>query len=164
MIPSLPTMHSTTKFRLTVYWFWKAFDKLDYNLLFDKLLGIHETLLRWLCFYEQNRTQRLSVQTFGFCAYINTSVVPQGPHLGSLLFNIFINDVKYCFRFSLCLLFVNDIKIVNITVYDDIMNKLYINIDRYCSITFTKNRNFMSYNYRTKNYLNAYHRWRTLVT
>ena len=91
--------------------FKKAFDRVDHFLLIDKLSGIgfRGRLLRWLFSYLSGRVQLntclLSRKIFA------TSGVPQGPHLGPLLFLLFIDDIRQILQNSEFLLFADDLKI-----------------------------------------------------
>ncbi|KAI8432988.1 hypothetical protein MSG28_013870 [Choristoneura fumiferana] len=94
----------------------KAFDKISHSLLIIKLeaVGIHGDLLRWLESYLRNRTQAVAVKGYLSSFVPITSGVPQGSHLGPLLFNIFINDVTACIVNSHILLYADDTKIFKI--------------------------------------------------
>lgn len=93
--------------------FSKAFDRVQHDVLIAKLskLGIHSTLLKWLSSYLTGRTQRVKIRDCISRRIYVRSGVPQGSHLGPLLFLLFINDVVKVFRFSHCLLFADDLKI-----------------------------------------------------
>ena len=75
----------------------KAFDTINHNLLLAKLEahGFSMTSLKLMQNYLSNQFQRTSVNTsFSDWKEIETGV-PQGSILGSLLFNIFLNDTFY---------------------------------------------------------------------
>lgn len=91
----------------------KAFDRVNHDLLILKLnkLGVGDPLLSWIRSYLNNR--KLTVVTNGFRSdeYIPKSGVPQGSHLGPVLFLLFINDINQCIRYSKFLLYADDLKI-----------------------------------------------------
>jgi len=92
-----------------------------------------------------------------------TSGVPQGSHLGSLLFSIFINDISSYICNSKYLQFADDLKIYRpvVTVDDCVQlqgdidglqrfcdeNRLVLNVDKCAHITFTRNKDRINFNY-----------------
>lgn len=153
--------------------FSKAFDKIHHNTLLVKLenIGVHGSLLRWVTSYVQNRSQCVKINNVT-SSYINiTSGVPQGSHLGPLLFSLFMYDIGQCFVYSNYCLYADDLKVYK-TICDindctnfqsDLcrfqnyckLNKLYLNIDKCHYITFSR---------LTINYLFPYHINNTLLT
>ena len=93
--------------------FKKAFDRVDHFLLIDKLSGIgfRGSLLRWLFSYLSGRVQRVRVGDVLSREIFATSGVPQGSHLGPLLFLLFIDDIRQVLLNSEFLLFADDLKI-----------------------------------------------------
>lgn len=92
--------------------FSKAFDTVDHETLLDKLYqyGVRDKALDWIRSYLSDR--RLQVRVNGHISneYYATTGVPQGSHLGPILFIIFINDIGEKFE-SEYLLYADDLKI-----------------------------------------------------
>lgn len=75
--------------------FFKAFDSINHWSLIYVLdrLGVGEPLLSWLGSYLKNRSQFVSLFGNKSDKFSVSSSVPQGNHLGPLLFTLFINTV-----------------------------------------------------------------------
>jgi hypothetical protein len=149
--------------------FSKAFDKISHRVLLEKLwsAGIHGDLFRWIKSYITNRSQAVSIKGFLSDYLYIPSGVPQGSHLGPLLFTLYINDIGNVVSSSDHLLYADDAKIYKIikTVDDccklqeDINsiaaycdnNQLFLNPDKCNIITFTRNRNPILHMYSLNN-------------
>lgn len=91
----------------------KAFDSVPHSMLGRKLrkFGFHGRFYSWLGSYLAGRVQYVKIgSTLSFPVPV-TSGVPQGSHLGPLLFLIFINDIKLVIRSVRFLLFADDLKL-----------------------------------------------------
>lgn len=149
--------------------FKKAFDKIDHELLLNKIAfnGIHGNLLRWFVSYIQNRSQKVVINGFQSRSIVATSGVPQGSILGPLLFIMFINDIKKCFNNSNFLLYADDLKIYktiksiedSICLQQDLdrfmtychTNKLQLSVPKCNYINYTKNKNIIKHTYNLGN-------------
>ena len=98
--------------------FGKAFDKVQHNILFDKLegIGIRGKVLLWLESYLCNRSQRVMVGNSFSDWTVVKSGVPQGSVLGPLLFLICTFDCPSSSDYSLHKL--NDIENISSFAYD----------------------------------------------
>lgn len=149
--------------------FSKAFDKINHNLLLDKLskAGVHGDLLRWIKSYISNRLQAVSIKGFISDYRSVSSGIPQGSHLGPLLFNFYINDIGNNLSNSNYLLYADDAKIFNvirnesdcvslqrnITALAEYCseNQLFLNVNKCFIISYTRKRNVITYNYHLNN-------------
>ena len=92
--------------------FAKAFDKVPHKRLIEKLskCGLRGPLLRWISDYLSGREQMVKISDIYSLSYLASSGVPQGSHLGPLLFLFFINDVASVLKYCRFLLFADDAK------------------------------------------------------
>ena len=145
--------------------FSKAFDRVPHNILLHKLkmIGLDEPLLSWCKSYLSDRRQIVKIGTFLSKIIHVPSGVPQGSHLGPLLFNIFINDINECFTTCLFLLFADDLKLSCIIKSPDDCGKLQYDLNNlvdWCEIngmelnptkckimTYTRSRNTIDSDY-----------------
>lgn len=138
--------------------FSKAFDKLNHKILLQKLMvfGSDFIPVAWIASYLCSRKQYVKISGDDSFVYNVPSGVPQGSHLGPILFIIFIDDVVQCFNFCRCLLYADDLKIyANINAFTDterlqhelnifcdwcILNKLSLNANKCKVLSFTRTR------------------------
>lgn len=149
--------------------FSKAFDKVHHGTLLVKLenFGIHGNLLRWIESYLANRSQMVKINNATSKTIAVTSGVPQGSHLGPLLFSIFISNIDQCFKNSEFLLYADDLKFFKIIespahqllLQSDVdrltdfclHNQLFLNIKKCSYIIFSRKHTILNFNYQINN-------------
>lgn len=150
----------------TVYTdFSKAFDSVNHNVLIHKLkcFGFHSSMLRWISSFLRNRVQLVKLDSIHSNPFHCCSGVPQGSHLGPLLFIMFINDITSVLSYSQCLLYADDLKLflsissINdcIKLQSDIdalsiwckVNCLHLNIAKCNVTTFSRSSNPIIHRY-----------------
>ena len=90
--------------------FAKAFDSVNHNLLIYKLakLGLSGGTLKWILSYLSDRELQVKIKGNLSDPFVAPSGVPQGSHLGPLLFILFINDINNELRYVIVLIFADD--------------------------------------------------------
>ena len=149
--------------------FQKAFDKVDHNILIEKLheIGFSSQLVQLLESFLLNRKHLVQFNGFISEKFTPTSGIPQGSNLGPLLFNIFINDVQDVIFNSNVLMYADDLKIYKqISCMSDSRllqgdldrlgkwcenNNMFLNVAKCHVLTFNKIRNVFEYNYELEN-------------
>jgi hypothetical protein len=93
--------------------FSSAFDKVNHRILLRKLAGygVIGSLNKWFGSYLAGRSSTVVINGYASKPYEATSGVPQGSHLGPVLFLIFINDIVDSVHHSECSLFADDMKV-----------------------------------------------------
>lgn len=149
--------------------FSKAFDKINHDILIKKLMeiGVHGSLLRWIDSYLRNRSQAVCVR--GYCSSFLPvpSGVPQGSHLGPLLFSIYLYDIGNYLANTSHLLYADDTKIYreisnindcnalqsDLSCLSDycFQNQLFLNENKCHVISYTRKKNYIHHRYSINN-------------
>lgn len=91
--------------------FTKAFDRVSHTLIIDKLnrMGLPSWIIRWLQSYLNDRKAYVKHGQNISSLFNVTSGVPQGSHLGPILFILFVNDLNIVLK-SNKVMFADDLK------------------------------------------------------
>jgi len=143
----------------------KAFDLLPHSIILLKLrmLGFPCLFLKWVQSYLLDRSYTVIFRSAKSSPFKANSGVPQGSHLGPLLFIISINDVVSKILNSNVHIYADDMKIFRkINTLDDCnllqddlnrsyewckINNLCLNINKCAIVTYTRRLNPVQYKY-----------------
>lgn len=147
--------------------FSKAFDRIDHSCLREKLnrLGFPTHWIQWISSYLEKRKQRVRIGNI-FCGEV-LSGVPQGSHLGPVLFVLYAHDIENYVNNSSCLLYADDCKLYRIIssrddcvkLQEDISaihqwaraNGLQLNVKKCHIFSFSRTQNPISFQYSIGN-------------
>lgn len=126
-------------------------------------LGIRSNLLDWIRSYLGGRSQCVKVLGYKSASFDAPSGIPQGSHLGPLLFIVFINDATKIFKFAKLGVFADDLKLYakvnnateNSHLQDDVnrfyawckRNAMELSIEKCKSMSFHRKADPIIYNY-----------------
>lgn len=145
--------------------FSKAFDRINHKILANKMerIGFGNNYISWVQSYLSQRQQNVRFKQHTSRSINVTSGVPQGSHLGPLLFLIYINDLPNALKFCDVLLYADDAKIFYSYKnerdcckiqydFDQLvrwseLNCLSLNVKKCKVMTFSRTPNFIDHEY-----------------
>lgn len=145
--------------------FSKAFDRVNHDLLIQKLIkiGFPNMLIKWIRSYLTKRTQQVIYKNSISNTIYVLSGVPQGSHIGPVLFNLFINDLPNCIVNSSILMYADDCKVYrsikdsndNVLLQNDLdnfqkwckQNQMCLNSKKCFVMTFSRKSNSIRFDY-----------------
>jgi len=145
--------------------FSKAFDLLPHNVITLKLrnAGFPEYLISWFNSYLRNRSYSVIFRSKSSLPFHTNAGVPQGSHLGPLLFIIAINDVMTIIKHSCICIYADDMKIYkeiksmdDVSLLQDDLDSFMIWCKENCLVLNVKKCALMSYSKRLNPILNSY--------
>lgn len=143
----------------------KAFDKVNLDLLIFKLscYGFENSLFEWFKSYLLGRSSIVNINGFFSEMFFTTCGVPQGSHLGPIMFLLFFNDVFNVFDDVVVSVFADDLKISKAITCPGDCSILQRNVDNFCDwccsnnltinsnkcsiISFSRSDNFINHQY-----------------
>lgn len=138
--------------------FSKAFDKISHKIISFKLkaLGFPPGFVQWIESYLLDRKYQVLFKSSISESFIAKSGVPQGSHLGPIIFILTINDVESVIDYSELLTYADDMKIFRvISAPNDALllqndlnnfyiwckkNNLELNVNKCQAITYSRKR------------------------
>ena len=149
--------------------FKKAFDLVNHSILLHKLINLHipSYIIKWLEDYLNYRYSSVKIYNCFSDSFKVPCGVPQGSHLGPILFILFINDLVNEVKFANCLLFADDCKISLLInsiedchkLQDDLSrisdwckhNCMILSIKKCSIISFSRSHNIINFDYKIDN-------------